>query len=70
MKLKGAISTLTNTQKALLLFATCVIPTAITWLEQVATGNGNITIQSWALLGAGILGGVLVFAFKMLDSDA
>ena len=67
---KAAIIQLTNTQKAALLFAISVLPPVITWLTSVGSGQA-VTVQSGAVLGAAVLGGVLVFCFKMLgDTDS
>ena len=65
-KLKMAVAELSNTQKALLVFAVSVLPPVIVWLQQVGTGI-PITQQTLALLGSAVLGGVLAFVVKMLS---
>ena len=67
LKVKSAVLGLTNTQKALLIFAASVLPPVITYLQQVGAG-APVTVQSGALLGSAILGGVLAFIVKQIDS--
>jgi hypothetical protein len=65
-KLKATITGLTPLQQGLLVFAASILPPAILWLQQIGAG-APITVQSGALLGSAILGGVLAFIVKMLS---